>query len=103
MKRQTKKKGRRTRHDIEALLGRYHQSGRTVRAFSMAEGVPESSVYMWLRRQRANKPAPALVEVMPAAGVAAGLSVQTPRGYRLELPAGFSVEELKRLLGVLEA
>ena len=93
---------RRTRQDIDALLGRYHRSGKSARAFCEEEGVAESSLYKWLKRKRPRESVPALVEVK-APKVSAGLRVGTPRGYQVEVPAGFAAEELKRLLDVLES
>lgn len=103
MKTGTRKRSRRTRRDIEALLGRYHQSGKTAREFCRAEGVVESSLYRWLRQERSRTPTAALVEVKPATVAGHGFALVTPQGYRIEVPAGFSPEGLKRLLKVLEA
>ena len=98
----TEPKKRRTRQDIETLLGRYHASGKSARAFCEAEGVAESSLYKWLKRKRPRESVPALVEVK-APKISAGLRIATPRGYQVEVPAGFAAEELKRLLEVLES
>ena len=97
------KKKRRTRRDVEALLGRYHQSNVTARAFAEAEGVATSSLYKWLRTQRAIRPTPDLVEVTPAVNPGGEFAIQTPQGYRVEVPVNFLAGDLKRLLGVLEA
>ena len=96
-------KPRRTQGDISKLLIRYHQSGQTVQAFSDSEGVASSSVYKWLRRERSGGQVRGLVEVTPAARPRMGFVVGTPHGYRIEVPGDFSPEELKRLLGALEA
>ena len=85
------------------LLGRYHRSGMTVREFSGVEGVKESSMYKWLRQERGTPPAPRLVEVTPGPGTGSGFTLGTPRGYRVEVPASFSSDDLKRLLTALEA
>jgi len=99
-----KSKKRRTQQDIDALLGRYHKSGKSAHAFCEEEGLAESSLYNWLKRKRLRKSSPELVEVKaPAPKVRGGLRIATPRGYRVEVPAGFAAEELKRLLDVLES
>jgi hypothetical protein len=72
----------------------------TVRAFARTEGLTESSLYKWLRRERVEGPRPELVEVVPA-GLGEGFAIATPAGYRIEVPVGFSTDELKRLLGAL--
>lgn len=95
-------KRRRTRQEVESLLGRYHQSGMTALAFSKAEAVAPSSLYKWLREQRARPTAPVLVEVASPPGMGTVFSVRTPLGYRIEVPVGFPADALKRLLGVLE-
>lgn len=95
---------RRTQQDIDALLGRYHKSEMSTRAFCEAEGVADSSLYKWLRRESPKKASPELVEVKaPVSSVSGGLKIATPRGYQVEVPAGFAADELKRLLDVLES
>ncbi len=98
-----RKKSRRTRRDVEALLGRYHQSGKTVREFCQGKGVGESSLYRWLRQEDERIPPLALVEVKPAASAGDGFLLGTPQGYQIEVSVAFSAEALKRLLMVLEA
>lgn len=86
------------------MLGRYHESGKSARAFCEEEGLAESSLYNWLKRKRPRESSPELVEVKaPVRSVSGGLRVATPRGYRVEVPAGFAADELKRLLDVLES
>jgi transposase-like protein len=103
MKTSGRQKHRRTRQDIEVLLGRYHQSGMSIRVFAKAEGVVETSLYRWLRQERDRGPVPELVEVRPMVDTSTVFSVQTPHGYRIEVPIPFSERALRRLLGVLEA
>jgi transposase-like protein len=101
MKSQRAGRRRRTRSEIAALLGRYQRSGKTVRAFAKAEDVGAASLYAWLRREREEGGAPAVVEVMRTPEMPTTFGVQTPNGYRVEVPASFSEESLQRLLGVL--
>ena len=100
MKRRNKTR-RRTRQQIDALLGRFHESGMTVKTFAQAEGVNDTSLYKWLRRERAEKAKPVIMEVTPPPGSGARYCIDTPSGYRIEVPSSFSSDALKRLLGVL--
>lgn len=93
---------RRTRQEIDALLGRFHESGMTVKGFAEAEGVNDTSLYKWLRRERSEKAKPVMVEVTPPPGTGVRFCIDTPSGYRIEVPPSFSGYALKRLLGVLE-
>ena len=78
---------RRTRQDVQTLLGRYQASGKSARAFCKEEGVAESSLYKWLRREQPGESSPELVEVkVPAPNLNGGLRIATPRGYQVEVP-----------------
>ena len=101
MKSQANGKRRRTQQEVKALLGRYHKSGKTVRAFCEAEGVSESVLYRWLGRARKQAAGGKLVEVRAPADMGGHVIVETPAGYRVEVPASFPMDELKNLLGSL--
>jgi len=75
----------------------------SVQAFSKAERVADTSLYKWLRQERAETARPALVEVKAVSGTHTGFSLETPQGYRVDVPTAFSPEALKRLLGALPA
>ncbi len=47
-----KKRGRRSRADIEALIARYKASGQSVQEFAQETGVSPKSLYVWLQRER---------------------------------------------------
>jgi len=102
MKSRAKTYRRRTSQEVQNLLGRYHQSGMSVAAFCRQEGVAESVVYRWLRRERSKKPAVKLVEVKSAPAVLGPFRVVLPGGYQIEVPANFDEHGLRRLVGALE-
>ena len=103
MKKHQSARRRRTQRDIDELLRRYHRSGMTVYAFCASEGVASSSVYNWLKRERREPAAPAMVEVSPPSPLGERYVVCTPSGYRIECSGAFSAGALKRLLDVVEA
>lgn len=102
MKSRDKTYRRRTSQEVQNLLGRYHRSGMSVAAFCKQEGVAESVVYRWLRRERSKKPSVKLVEVKSARSLAGPFRVVLPGGYQIEVPANFDEHELRRLVGTLE-
>ena len=102
MKRTEPKQGRRTQREIEELLSRYRESGKTISEFCQLEGVVETSLYRWLRKEQQRAEAPTLVEMTRPDGMGSCFGVFTPAGYRVEVPSCFPASGLKRLLGVLE-
>ena len=94
---------RRTRHQIQQLVGAFHNSGQTIRAFAKQQGVALSTVGRWLRTERHHK-TPRLVEVerIPGSHHCRIGQLRLSHGLVLELERGFEVEPVARLVQLLE-
>lgn len=79
-----------------AQAGECLASGMTVKDWCLANGVPASTMYPWVRRLREERPgglAPAFVEVVPAGGrpaAAAAPVVARVGAVEILLPPGFA-------------
>ena len=100
---------RRTRTEAEKrqLVAAWRRSGVPKTRFAQDRGLPASAFARWIARFDTPTellPTFTTVEVIPdpPAPLPPPLIVQVAgRGHRIEVPAGFDVGELRRLLGVL--
>ena len=107
--------------EMRILLARWEKSGASLKAFSMQEGVPYTTLAYWRRRElqghpersrrrssTASKTAPAArssssasdllpVHVLSTEG-AGGYELRLPGGLEIRLPTGFQSSEVRRLL-----
>lgn len=95
----------RTEAEKRQLVAAWRRSGVPKTRFAQDRGVPASAFSRWIARYDAPTellPAFTTVEVIPDPPAPPPLIVQVAgRGHRIEVPAGFDVGELRRLLGVL--
>lgn len=96
---------RRTREQIQTLIGEYRTSGISAREFALARQISLSTLTNWLRRHRSSTPpAPRWIEVHPQPGSLNSSEVASVRftdGLSIDLRSGFQagpVAELIRLL-----
>ena len=86
----------------EERVAQWRASGQSQRAFALQRGFPVSQMGYWVRRL-GRKPAAALlpVSVKPALTAAPGLTLRSPGGWSVALPAGTSAAWLADLLRAL--
>ena len=106
-------KRRRSRAEVEQLIGEYDASGLGRTAFCQQRGLSLSTLARYRRRQKQPASGGAegqrwlAVEVCGSAAVAgeeraSGLAVVVAGGRRIEVGRGFDGDTLKRLLAVVE-
>ena len=86
----------------ERLLEAYKRSEKTQRAFAEENGVAVSTLLSWLSRKRQRKQEESGWESLSLSLGAASWEVVLPGGTCVRAPAGASVEELARLIDLLE-
>ncbi len=91
---------RRGQDEIDALVYTYHASGMSVPDFSVQEGVASSSLYKWLRRERADSD-DGIVEAPWLGGGC--LTLCFPAGLRLQIPCDAPERAVGRVLAAVEA
>jgi transposase len=96
-----------TRAQWARWVGEWRQSGLTAEAFADRKGLRLPSLYEWSSRLgREARRAPPIVEVValqPSSIVSpATFEISLPSGVRVGVPSGFALEDLQRLLAVLE-
>ena len=109
MKRREARRPHRSPEEIAELLGEYHRSDLTQRAFADWKGLSLSSLSLWLRKARerggreVTVESPRLVPVRLRQSSGAGFELVISGGAILRIPADFDEDALRRLLEVLEA
>lgn len=103
------------------LVREQAQSGRSVREFCNARGLPESAFYFWRRELKARDAKEGRIETRAAAASSASISpgfaavtvagldslspaieVVLTSGVRIRIPSGFDPQTLRELLSLLE-
>jgi len=102
----------RRHHDperIESLLARRERRGLTWFQLSAESGVPATTLQWWQRRlrqpkrrRRASFVPVAITESTPPAAPPVALEVVLRTGARIQVPAGFDPEHLRRVVEALE-
>ena len=93
--------------EMHAILSRWKESGLSLRAFGIREGVSYSQLVYWRRRLEPAKEKVELapVRVVPAedppAAKSETIAVWLPNGVSLHVPPGASSAELGRLVEIL--
>ena len=94
------------RREMAKLMERWRASGLTARAFSRDVRIPESRLWYWKRRTKAN-PAPAFVavQVVPDERPVCGevFELMLAEGVRLRIPPELTGPCLGQLLRTLRA
>lgn len=109
MENQEQRSGRRrSREEANRLAAECEESGLSQREFSEQRGVPLKTLVRYLARYRREqrgknqRPQWVAVEVGAKHGDAAELSIILAGGRRIEVPRGFDVETLRRVVVALE-
>ena len=108
MKRREDRRTHRSPEEIAQLLGEYHRSDLTRRAFADWKGLSLSSLSLWLRKARerdgrgAPVESPRLVPVRLRQAAGAGFELLIAGGAILRIPADFDEAALCGLLEILE-
>lgn len=105
--------GSELRARYRALFDELAESGQSLRAFARQRGLSEWTLYAWRRRlglagvRKPAQPPPRLLEVKVFPGdtgvTRGGMILHLSGRHRVELPPGFTEEELRRLLRVLSS
>lgn len=98
----------RTLEERAQLLARYKASGLSAMAFSKEHGIPISTLYMWLLKERRAKPAIRMARVIRQAVVpsrgrgvsGAGLMIESG-ALRVHVPTGVDPATLETVLRVI--
>jgi hypothetical protein len=79
---------------------RWRASGQSQRAFAIQQGYPQRQLNYWARRfaTQANKPALLPVAVKRAASPAPAMSLRSPSGWTMMLPAELPTSWVAELL-----
>ena len=107
---QAAKRRRRTPTELRQLTAEQTSSGMTVAEFCRSRGLSPNILYRALKHQRhqANRGREAQLVAVEVAGVSGGgapgrdLVVVLGNGLRIEVPCGFEVATLQRLVSALE-
>ena len=84
----------------KARLGQWRESGLSQRAFALQHGYPEHQVGYWVRRLGAPAATPALlpVSIKQTPTAVPALSLRSPGGWTVALPASVPASWLAELL-----
>ena len=84
----------------KARVGQWRESGLSQRAFALQQGFPEYQVGYWVRRLGAPAATPALlpVSIKQAPTAVLTLSLRSPSGWSVALPASVPASWLAELL-----
>lgn len=92
---------RRGREQVDALVARYRQSGLSVVRFCEQERVATSSLYKWLREDRAHVQRATVVEI-PWLGGSGQWTLCWPDGRRLLIPYDSPTSSLGSVMRALD-
>ena len=91
-------------------MGQWRESGLSQRAYALANDLAPRQVGYWVRRLRDEVPPQTLLRVTvaapapapaPATAIAPGLTLRSPAGWTVSLPAGLSSAALVELVRTL--
>ena len=99
-------RGSKREANAREVLSRFAAGELGRAAFCRAEGISPMTLGRWMAEFGANARPPAterFVEVrLDRGSVPSGFELEVSSGRRLRIPVGFDVQELERLLGVIE-
>jgi hypothetical protein len=89
--------------DAQVLVEAWRRSGEPVSRFAARHEVDARRIARWARRLRAKQAAPVRFHAVRLAttGASEAIEVQLGDGWRVRVPRGFDLEDLRRVLAVL--
>ena len=99
----TRQRIRRTREQIQTLIGEYRTAGLSAREFAFAHQIPLSTLTHWIRRHRATAE-PRWIEVSPpprSMHPGEVVSIRFTDGLSIDLRSGFEAAPVAQLIRLL--
>jgi len=95
-----RKRERRSREEWKQIVAEQRSSGTKVSGWCRERGISRKSFYQWRGKLESHESG--FIRVEANAGPATTLTVQTPDGYRIEVPRGVEASQVRTLLRALE-